>query len=342
MFEHSSVSKELFEYFNRKFGQVVTPKALLKSCVVVSCKLERPRVSMFDIAPSRSLKTYTSTEVMDIFDTDFWLDVKSDFTIHSLRRYEKKLKEGKCLFINDETTLFASKSQRSKDRLVGGLSELLADEKYTYQDFGTKFTLEGKITTILNMTSEAYLNYKDRLFGLTFAERFLTLHHTLTKQEKNEWVAKEERFRKMRFKKLITVDDIETDVEIQKKYFNVIRYLAQEFSYLSLKTFVGCQDLIKGTLRAHASLNGRDHICRDDIEFVAMVKEYLVNPFSPYEGRIVKYRAQGFSYRDICKKLGKSSSYIGQIQRVVKKAELRGILDIEKSVPDHNRGRIRR
>jgi len=279
---------------------------------------------------------------MDIFDPDFWLDCKSDFTIHSLRRYRKKLKEGKCLLVNDGTTLFASKSQRGKDRLVGGLSELLADEKYTYQDFGTKFSLEGKITMAMNMTSEAYLNYKDRLLGLTFGERLLALHHTLTKPEKDEWVEKEEKSRKMRFEELITVDDIETDVVIRKKYFNVIRHLAQEFSYLSLKTFIGCQDLIKGTLKAHASMNDRDHICRDDIEFVEMVKEYLVNPFSPYEGRIVKYRAQGFSYRDICKKLGKSGSYLGQVQRVVKKAELRGILDVKEVVIKHNRRRIRK
>ena len=173
MFDKSPVSKALFRHLNSKFGQVATPKALLKCCVIVACKLERPRVSMMDIAPSRCLKTYTSTEVMDIFDQDFWMSVQSDFTLHALRRYRKKLLEGKCLFVNDGTTLFASKSQRAKDRLVGGLSELLADEKYVYQDFGTKFSLEGRITLVMNMTSEAYLNYKDRLFGLTFSERLL-------------------------------------------------------------------------------------------------------------------------------------------------------------------------
>ena len=223
MFDKSPVSKALFRHLNSKFGQVATPKALLKCCVIVACKLERPRVSMMDIAPSRCLKTYTSTEVMDIFDQDFWMSVQSDFTLHALRRYRKKLLEGKCLFVNDGTTLLASKLQRAKDRLVGGLSELLADEKYVYQDFGTRFTLEGRITLVMNMTSEAYLNYKDRLFGLTFSERLLTLHHTLTKPEKEEWVEREEKSRKMQFKELITVDDIETDVEIQKRTFNIIR-----------------------------------------------------------------------------------------------------------------------
>lgn len=340
MFEDSPVSKTLFEHSNKKFGQVVTPKFLLKCLAVVSCKLERPRVSVLDVAPSRHLKTYTSTEIMDIFDSEFWINIKSDFTIHSLKRHRKKLKKGKCLFVNDGTTLFASKSQRTKDRLVGGLSELLADEIYTYQDFRTKFSLSGRVTLVMNITSEAYQNYKDRLFGLTFSERLLTAHHTLSKQEKDEWVAKEERARKLHFEDCITVDDIETDARIQRKYYKLIQYLAEEFSYLSLRSFVGCQDLIKATLLAHASLNKRQEVCKDDLKFLMMIKEYLVNPFSPFEGKIVKYASEGFSYRDICKKLGKPN-YIRQVQRVVEKAKLRGILDVEREASQH-RGRIRK
>ena len=327
MFEGSPISKKLFKHLNKKFGQIVTPKAHLKCLSVVSSKLERPRLSVLDVATTRSLKTYTSTEIMDIFDNEFWINIKSDFTMHSLKRYKDKLKEGKCLFVNDGTTLFASKAQRTKDRLVGGLSELMSDEVYTYQDNRTRFSLKGKVTLVMNITSEAYQNYKDRLFGLTFSERLLTVHHTLTKVEKDEWVAKEERAKRMHFDGYITVDDIETDVKIQRKYFKLIQYLAQEFSYLSLRSFIGCQDLIKGTLKAHASLNKRKEICTDDIRFLMMIKDYLVNPFSPYEGRIVKYASQGFSVRDICRKLGKPT-YLRQVQRVIDKAKLRGILDI--------------
>jgi len=343
MFENSLVSKELFRYFNTKFGQVVTPKALLKSCATVSCKLERPRLSVMDVAPSRCLKTYTSTEVMDIFDRDFYIDIRSDFTIHALKWYEQKLLEGKCIFVNDGTTQFASKSQRTKDRLVSGLSELLADEIYTYEDFGQKFALKGKVTLVMNITSEAYQNYKDRLFGLTFSERFLTIHHVLTEPEKDEWVEKEERTKGMRFRRVITEDDIETEVEIPRKYYDIIKYLAEDFSYLSLRTFIGCQDLIKGTLKAHASLNQRNCICQDDIDFLRMIKDYLINPFSPYEGKIIRLRAHGFSYRDICKVIGKPN-YLQQVQRVCQKAELRGVLpygEKEQSIR-HNRGRLRK
>lgn len=328
-FPESPVSQKLLRYFDTKFLESVSLIALLKCLAVVSCKLERPRVSLLHVAPSRNLKTYTSNEVMKIFDDKFWLDLQSDFTLNSLKRYKKKLNQSVCLFVNDATTLFASKAKRFKDRLVGGLSGLLADGIYIYQDFKKKFTLKGKVTSVMNMTSEAYRNYKNRLLGLTFTERVLTLHHVLSKPEMNSWVAKEEKTRKMRFKPTITINDIETDIEeIPRHYLKLIKIQAREFSCLSLRSFIACQDLIKGTVRAHASLNNRKGFCTDDFALVPMIKGYLINPFSPYEGQIVKYSAQGLSYRGICKKIGKPN-YIHQVQSVVKKAQIRGILPLE-------------
>jgi hypothetical protein len=112
--------------------------------------------------------------------------------MNSLSQYTDEFKSGKSLVVNDGTTLFASKSARTKDRLVGGLSELISDGSYTYQDFSKKWTIAGRVTMILNMTSEAYLNYKDRLFGLTFSERFLTVHYAMTKTEKEAWATRKE------------------------------------------------------------------------------------------------------------------------------------------------------
>ena len=330
MFQSSPISKRLLRYFDEKFGQKISLIAFLKCCAVVSCKLERPRLSVLDVAPSRQLKSYTSTEAMRIFDQEFWIDMYSDFTMNSLRRYSQELKNGKCLLVNDGTTLLASKAQRTKDRLVGGLSELFADGRYTYQDFQQKFTLIGKVTMVLNITSEAYRNYKDRLFGLTFSERFCTAHHRLTISEQSEWNAKKEASKRMSYDDTISIDDIETHTQIPKKYYGTIEHLARDFSYASLKSRIGCQDLIKATLAAHAALNKRREVCRDDLQFVEMIQRYLVDPFSPYEGRIVKYRAEGLSFREIARKIGKPN-YLQQIQRVIKKAELRGILDSQSA-----------
>jgi hypothetical protein len=113
--------------------------------------------------------------------------------MNSLIRYKNDIRNGKCFFVNDGTTLLASKSHRTKERLLGGLAELLSDKAYTYQDFQELSQLKGQVTMVMNITSEAYENYKDRMFGLTFSERFLTVHFVMTREEKDAWVEQEER-----------------------------------------------------------------------------------------------------------------------------------------------------
>jgi hypothetical protein len=144
-------------------------------------------------------KTAMSNENMEIFDKEFWIDLGSDFTMPSLRHCMEQIAKGRCLMINDGTLLFSSKSERTKQRIINGLSELTADGKYVYRDFGrkNKFTLQGKATVIMNIVPESFQNYKNRLFGLTFSERFQILHHASTKAEREAGVKKEELAKKI-------------------------------------------------------------------------------------------------------------------------------------------------
>lgn len=328
--ENSPVSREILEYGEEKFLPIIAITVLLKCLVLVSCKLSWPRFVALVAAPSRQLKSYTSKAVMKIFDKEFWLDAHSDFTMHSLEKYKDIIKNGICILINDATTLLRSIAKRAKDRLVGGLSELFSDGSYVNQDYrGKVVDLKGWVTAILNITSESYKNNEERMLGLTFLERALTVHYVLTKQETEIWVEKEQRTKHMKFKSTITIDDIETDIqEIPSHYLKLIKIQARQFSYLSMRSFVGSQDIIKAIVRAHAALNKRKQLCTDDFYIVTLIKPYLINPFSPYEGQIVKLRAQGLSYREIQEKIGKKN-YLRQIQRVVKQAQIRGILPLE-------------
>jgi hypothetical protein len=123
----------------------------------------------------------------------------------------------------------------------------------------------------------------------------------------------------------IKAEDIETNVKISLDYRIFIDHLAKEFSYDSLNSPIGCKDLIEATMRAHAALNKRSYVCVDDLIFIKRMQPYLKNPFSPYDGKIVRLRAQGLSIRKICKDIGKGN-YEQRVQRVIKKAELRGTL----------------
>jgi hypothetical protein len=245
--------------------------------------------------------------------------------MNSLRRYKEVFLLGVCLFANDVTAWLSSKAQRIKDRAIGGLSELMSDGKYIYQDFRQILELIGSVTMVLNITSEAFQNNKDRLFGSTFSERLLTVHYVMTKKEKEEWVQKEETAKNIQFGKVITVNDIATKVEIPPDYLMFIKHLAMEFSYDSLNSPISCQDLIKAIMRAHAALNKRSQVCVDDLVLITRIQPYLTNPFSPYDGKIVRLRAQGLSIDEICKAIGKGN-YRQHVQRVIEKAKLRGIL----------------
>lgn len=120
------------------------------------------------------------------------------------------------------------------------------------------------------------------------------------------------------------------DVKNFKAHFLTwIKLQAKRWSYLSLRSFIGCQDSIKAIIRAHAALNNRKQLCLDDLYFVSLVRPYLVNPFNPFEGKIVELKAQGLTNTEICQKLGKSRGYSTQVRRIVEKARLRGILPLE-------------
>jgi hypothetical protein len=66
----------------------------------------------------------------------------------------------------------------------------------------------------------------------------------------------------MRQLETIRVDNISKRVKISSAYIALVRHVALGFSYASLTSPIASQDLIKATLRAHASLNKRDKVCR--------------------------------------------------------------------------------
>ena len=131
----------------------------------------------------------------------------------------------------------------------------------------------------------------------------------------------------------IRAEDIETNVKISQEFRIFIDHNAKEFSFDSLSSSIGCKDLIEATMRAHAALNKSSYLCVDDLIFIKRIQPYLKNPFSPYEGTIVRLSAQGLNPREICRILGKSN-YERQVWRVRRKAELRGILPPLNSHPE--------
>lgn len=324
MFEDSPVSKRLFRFFNFKYGQVIAPVGLLKACVMASNQLGYPRLNGWFVAPTRQYKTQTSKEIMRAFSRKLWINVGSDFTMHSLHYDYGSNVNGKTFMVNDGTVLFSTKSARAKERLVGGLAELLSDEKYTYADFRHHWTIRGRCTAIVNMTSESFNYYKNKLLGSTLLERFFVSFHKLTLREQRE--TRTDKLRRFRLKDRIK------EIKLRKianlgEYTDRIKEYAMDYSALALRSYNGCKDTITAMLKSHAVLNNRNRINLDDLYFVRMMRDYLVDPFTPNQPRIIAFLRQERSYSDICRLLDKSASYKSQISKIAKKARERGVID---------------
>ena len=86
----------------------------------------------------------------------FWLDVDSDFTIHSLQYYRDIIKNGVCIVIKDGALLLAALNKRTKDRLFGAFAVICSDGRYINQNFkGKVVDLKGNVTLIFNITSDS-------------------------------------------------------------------------------------------------------------------------------------------------------------------------------------------
>ncbi len=275
MFEDSPVSKRIFKYFNYKYGQVIAPVGLLKSCAVVSNQLGYPRLNVWCVASTRQYKSQTSKEIQRTFSKKYLIDAGSDFTIHSLHDEYGEDVDGKTFMVNDATVLFASKSARTKERLVGAFAELLSDEQYTYKDFRHQWTIQGKCTAIVNQTTESFNNYKNRLLGSTLLERFFTSHHRLTLEEQRE--SRVDSLKK--FKPKYKIKQIKPrTIRNLRKYRDFIKEYAMDYTALAQRSYHGCRDTITAMLKSHAILNDRNRLVLDDVSFVRMMRDYLIDP----------------------------------------------------------------
>jgi hypothetical protein len=335
LFDYSPISKKLWDYYSHKYGQLLSPIGVLKACSVVSAKQNfLPTLSVFAVAPTRQFKSRTSIELMNFFHEDFYIDIGSDFTIHSMYEEYRDRLDQKCLFINDGTLLFASKSKRTKCRLINALAELLSEQQYKYGERMQRFTMKAKISVIMNMTLESYNKYESKLLGSTMLERFLTIFYSMPVVEQVNYVRE-------RRSKIVEIKPPEIDIQVIdasidfEKYIEVLIDISKNVSALAMKSFIGTFDQIRALTHSHAILNTRDYLCDDDINFINVILPYLSNPFASNNAKIIKLRQQGRSYKDIAMMLGKKpASYKGHVSRIIRKAKERGIIDIEDHACD--------
>jgi len=331
MFDNSPNSLAILNYFDEKFGQIIAPIGLFKVCALISSQLERPRLSLVHITPPRQFKTWTSKDAIAMFP-DFVYEAGSDFTIPHLYKDTEGDLDRKCIVINDGTVLFRSKTSRGSSRVMGGLAELIADEKYHYGDYKTGFDLKGRCNCIMNMALASFQRNERALEESTFLDKFLVLFYRMPLEEqlaymrKNKW---RERAGKQLIMPEVHVKIIARKVQIGN-YAGQLELLVKDFSALSGRAPMGQADAITALASAHAILNNRFWLCDDDIEILRIARDYVSNPNAPNKGKIIQYWQQGRSIRDICLSLGREyEKYRPYVSKVLKDAQNEGVIDTE-------------
>ncbi|MGA2971726.1 MAG: hypothetical protein ABSE39_03765 [Candidatus Bathyarchaeia archaeon] len=320
----------LEDHYNRKFGQVVTPAAIVKSLAVVSSTFEKnTRLWVLNVAPSRHLKTQTTQEQASIFPMKKLVYVGSDFTIHGIiRDYESGRKiDGKCLLVNDMTLLLASKAKQTKSRLVDALSELASEGRYIYRDFQQTYEVKARFSLIANITPHSFLVNRKNLLGNTFIERCLVVYHALTDVEMSEAnltrpqriTYKIDRFKQKLHESEVTISD--ADRVRFDEYARRWRILGAYSSSSSLF------DMINSIAVAYAILSAHRRITSAEYRILDMVEPRLRNPNETVKLTILELAHQGRSTRDICNILNQDyDSYRPFISRVIADYRQRGIM----------------
>jgi len=327
MFDSSPVSKRLWDFFNDKYGQLIAPIGVLKSCAVISSHLPYPRLSIFDVAPTRQFKSQTSERVMEILPSKYYIDCKSKFTVFSIKDEYDKILNNKCLMVNDATLLFATLQPRHREHLIQALAELISEGVYHYGERNTHFDLIGNICCIMNMSLESYSYYEKRLMLSTFLERFFNVFWLMPEAEQKKYMDDVEKRKLVKWSG--SIKNIKSIIPLNiGEYTARIIDLGVVCGVNQFKSVIGSVDMVRALLSSHACLNGRSNLVEDDFAFAKfIIDNYTINPYSPNRIKIVKFIRAGYKQMDICVLLNKNpEKYQPYVSRVYKMAKARGLV----------------
>jgi hypothetical protein len=326
----SNYALRLEDHYSRKFGQVVTPIAILKTLAIITSDFKKNwRLWVLNVAPSRHLKSKTNEEQALLFGRRKLVYLGSDCTIHGLYRdYESGRKiDRKCLFVNDTTLLLASKAKQAKSRLIDAFSELGSEGRYIYRDFQKSFEIKAKFSLVANITPHSFMVNRERLLGNTIVERCLVVYHALTEEEMSEANLnrnQRDAMKMEKFKPCLREEDVKvskSDLVRFNEYARRWRFLGAYSSSSSLF------DMIKSIAIAYAILSGNRRITKAEYRYLDMLEPHLQNPDESVKLTILQLAHQGRSIKDICLVLNKDyEKYRPFVSRTISEYRQKGLL----------------
>jgi len=325
-----SYALRLERYYSEKYGQVVTPIAILKTLAVISSNFKKnTKLWILHVAPSRQLKSQTTNEQIKLFPRRRIEYAGSDFTMHGLiEKYNSgKSINNKCLLINDLTLLLNSKAERTRSRLVEAFAELASEGRYIYSDFQRNYEVKASFSLIANITPDSYFRNRRKLLGNTFIERCMVVYHELTDEEMSQANLSRDKRASMKmepFKQTIKEEDVKTTKEDIVRFNEYARRWRILGAYSSSSSLF---DMMRSATVAYAILGGHSRITEGEFRFLDMLEDHIRNPFEGVRLRILELAHQGRSIRDICNILDKDyETYRPFVSRTILEYRRKGVL----------------
>ncbi|MBT3406547.1 helix-turn-helix domain-containing protein [Candidatus Woesearchaeota archaeon] len=319
------ISKKIYEYFEKKYSLGFV--GLIKAACLASLRVKNRSyipVSNITIAPSGQFKSRISIEVMLIFQPSTFVDLGSDFTMHSLMEKFRggKLCNNKTLMINDLTLLFSTKKKQTKDRLVNGLAEVLSEGKYVYSERNSpSIVFKSRINVIANITRESYLRNRTSFLDNTFGERLVPIFYHIPEDKQIELIRTSAERKSMDFGDKIKLDRLE--ISNFNDFSEEIIKLSRSYKNLALSPSLSrSQDKMMGLLGGLCILNNRGRVIESDIKLVTEFLKYFCDPHNT-EFKVMSRYFQGKSVKEIKQEIGTSDTYI---YRIISKYKDRGVV----------------
>jgi len=318
-------TERIFNYFEDKYG--LGYLGLLKTATVASMLISNSNIiplSILVISPPGQFKSQTTRELQNIFSQKSIKDLGSDFTIHSIIKISQngRLFNHKTLLINDLTLLFSSKANRTKDRLVNALAEILSEGVYTYGDrLEAHMIFKAKVNIIANITTSSFYQNKKSFLDNTFIERLMPFHYNLSDNKQEAFSIDETNRKSMIFGNKISLKKL--TIENYAAYNDVLLSLAKEYKLLTLSpSLPRCIDKIKALIGGLCILNNQTTITQEIIEHTSLLIKYSGSQGNK-DMDIIQLFNQGVSIKEICRTLNYDSDYP---YKVIRKYKQNGFL----------------
>ena len=318
-------TKQIYDYFENKYS--LGYLGLFKATAMASMFIKNRDViplSILCIAPSGQFKSRTTIELTNIFSNKSIIDLGSDFTIHSLiDRFDSGKKcQNKTLSINDLTLLLSSKTQRTKERLVNAMAEVLSEGIYQYGERNkSDLYFKARINIIANITKNSYVQNKKNFLDNTFIERLVPFFYSLTDEQQLAFVKNIEQKKAIAPDSKITLKGtiVNNYIEFNEAMIN----MSVKYQCISLSpSLPRAMEKIKAILGGLCVINGQSQITDNEIKFCSEFLPFCSDMDSRDISIIIQYK-QGVSVDEICKNLGYSSNYP---YKVIHKYKEEGIL----------------